>query len=140
MNHFFNWNGKRRTAASGLPESVKTFPAGVQCGRLPDFRISFGRLELTRAEQARTPLFRRCAGNVSHAFKTNGSFRAEHLKTESRTGGGYRAKISGHALFHPEQYRSRVVAIDFNDPSETLAIDVIDRTAQIDHAVYCVNA
>ena len=76
---------------------------------------------------------------MRHAFEPDPAFRAKHLEAETRTGCRQRSEISGHAFFHPEENRGRVVAVDFDSAPEALAVNVVDWTAQIDHAVDRVN-
>src|SRR5438093_3416066 len=77
---------------------------------------------------------------MGHAFQTYPPFRAEDLKTEPRAGRRQRTQIARHAFLHAEKDRRRIVAIDVDRAPETLAINVIDRTTEINHAVDRMNA
>src|SRR5262245_6747297 len=77
---------------------------------------------------------------MGHSFEPDRSLGAEDLKAESSARSGDRSKIAGHPLFHPEEYGGGVIAIDFNNATEALAKDMIDRTAEIDHAVDGVDS
>src|SRR2546422_8181603 len=76
---------------------------------------------------------------MRHAFQADPSFRAEHLEAESWTCRRKRAEISRHSFFHSKKYRRGIVAIDLDSTPETLAVNVVNRTAEIDHAVDRMN-
>src|SRR5207237_6319470 len=77
--------------------------------------------------------------NMCHTFQPNPSLRAEDLETESRSCCGECSEIPRHAFLHSEEYRCGVVAVDLNGAPETLAIHMIDWTAEVDHAVNGVD-
>src|SRR5262245_46285951 len=77
---------------------------------------------------------------MRHAFEANPSLRSEDLTPETRSGRCHRSEVSGHTTLHPKQNRGGIVAVDLHSLPEALAVDLFNRSAEIDHAVDGVNA
>ena len=77
---------------------------------------------------------------MGHAFEPQPALGAEHLERKTGASRRHGAEIAGHPLFHAEQDRGGVVGIDLGGAAEALRKYVIDRSAQIDHAVDGMHA
>src|SRR5688572_25421365 len=76
---------------------------------------------------------------MRHPLKANPAFGTENLKTEAGPGCRDGSEIARRAVLHSKENGRRVIAIDLHDPFETLAIDLRDWPAQINHAVNGMN-
>ena len=138
--HLLGRNGEGRPALGRARERLEGGADDVELLGLPGLQRSLDRLELAGAEQPRAPLLRRRAGDVRHAFEPMPALRAEHLEAEARAGRRHGAEIARHAVLHAEQHRRGVVGAGLHHAREALAVDLVDRADEIDHAVDGVHA
>src|SRR5580658_5013199 len=98
VDHLACWYGICRAALRRAGKGVERSARDVEPLGFPGFRRPFDGLEFASTEQARTALFGRRPGHVSHTFEPHPAFRAEHLKAEAWPCRGHRAQIARHAL------------------------------------------
>ena len=77
---------------------------------------------------------------MGETFEPHPALGAEHLEAETGAGRGHGAEVARHAFLHAHQDRGGVVGLDRRGAAEALGEGVIDRPAQIDHAVDGVDA